>query len=407
MYKAELQGLCRERGLAQSNLNVDELVRSLLNWKESGKSVAKAASAAKSTLSSKMRAILNAYDSSDSSDDSSDPSEDPYEWIEEDLEDLEKDSLQRLCEHCGLSPSGSKKDLKSSLWKWIMKTVNRGTEWNQWICREENTKSELEDFCRTFQVPFSGRRKVELVLQLVATMSKLSRSNLNPSPSSNASNCKAQASKKPEQPKNVPESKKGKRDRVGDSDDDEAVPPKIAKTGTFHESKLKRQEKSKPATVTAPPKAVPSKAAPKASPKRPANTHFEVMTQDAYRRSAAKHDPSVVNDATEVCHVISSANGGANVRENYFMMNGALNRRLGARGDHVMAYLVGLPKTSLAVTASRALNGYEGDAYALYVEGEAFFRDAFGAQHLLHPDEHDPKYRLPEAHKYANLPMAS
>lgn len=111
---------------------------------------------------------------------------------------------------------------------------------------------------------------------------------------------------------------------------------------------------------------------------------FTRMTPAQYRREFAKFDPSAVTDDSEVCHIIASANGGADARENYIMLNGAFNRRIGKRGDHIMVYLVGIHKALSAVQASIDLNGYKGpSASDLYKNGEAFFRDSFGAQNRL------------------------
>ena len=75
------------------------------------------------------------------------------------------------------------------------------------------------------------------------------------------------------------------------------------------------------------------------------------------------------------------ANGGADARENYVLMNGALNTRLGTKGDHVMVYIVGIHKATLAVEAPKSLENYNGPGvHTLYQRGEAFFRDTFGAQ---------------------------
>jgi len=92
-------------------------------------------------------------------------------------------------------------------------------------------------------------------------------------------------------------------------------------------------------------------------------------------------DPSSAHDDVHVCHVISKANGGANATENYVLMNGALNTRLGTKDDHVMVYIVGIHKTLLALEASKALKNYDGPSvYELYQRGEGSFRDTFSAQ---------------------------
>ena len=114
------------------------------------------------------------------------------------------------------------------------------------------------------------------------------------------------------------------------------------------------------------------------------NSHssmFTKMTKAQYRSHIANADPSLVNDGTHVGHIIASANGGADCRENYVMMNGALNLRLGNKGDHVMVFVVGIHKALAAVEASQVLKGYSGpSARELYNKGDAFFRDNFGAQ---------------------------
>jgi hypothetical protein len=107
-------------------------------------------------------------------------------------------------------------------------------------------------------------------------------------------------------------------------------------------------------------------------------SHAHPMTKSTYRARIANADPTLVNDDAHVCHIIAAANGGANVMENYVLLNGALNLRLGNKGDHIMVYLVGLHKALAAVQASPDYQGPS--ASELYQQGSAFFRDQFGAQ---------------------------
>ena len=123
---------------------------------------------------------------------------------------------------------------------------------------------------------------------------------------------------------------------------------------------------------------------------------YQKMSKKSYLRRMQQADPSSTHDDVHVCHVISKANGGADAKENYVLMNGALNMKLGTKGDHVMVYVVGIHKANHAVSASKSLKNYSGpEAHTLYQRGEAFFRNHFGAQ--LRKDSQD---RLKEAARY-------
>lgn len=88
---------------------------------------------------------------------------------------------------------------------------------------------------------------------------------------------------------------------------------------------------------------------------------------------AATH--ATAASCAQVCHIIARAHGGANHHDNYYLLGGKLNRRLGRFGDHIMCYVVGLEKSKRAVEISRALGNstygkYKGrSAEMLFEEG--------------------------------------
>jgi flagellar biosynthesis GTPase FlhF len=202
----------------------------------------------------------------------------------------------------------------NSLWDYTLKLLDGDTVTSH-VLNFGTTKAELEDLCRTAEIPFSTRRKVERALRLAKHLSTPTQT----------------AAKPPKQPKSMemPPKSKAKRPREEDSDDDnvtssEEAPKatKIPKKGSFEASRevasKKTSTKSKSSSSTA-----TSSAASSSSSK-----HFTKMTRKQFRKRAAEFDPSLVNDST-ACHVVAKANGGASVLYNYVMMNLALGLAIG------------------------------------------------------------------------------
>lgn len=274
----------------------------------------------------------------------------------ETLGSLSKDDLVGLCKQRSIPYSGrNKDDLVASLMKWkanlsrensrgVDSLHGKGTSYFEGLLKED-----LVALCKERNIPCSGLNKDELVDELMRWKRRAAKSasdSARPSP--------------------IPLHKALGRffsfSHCSDDEDSEEADSSSEEAVTLRE-----------------PKAAPSKAAPKKSGQK--GGLYEKMSKAAYRTAMGKADPSSVLDGTHVCHIIAVANNGADARENYVMMNGALNMKLGSKGDHVMAYVVGIHKTLLAVAASKHLNGYDGpEAETLYRKGEAFFRDRFGAQ---------------------------
>eukprot|EP00898_Chlorokybus_atmophyticus_P004194 jgi/Chlat1/4776/Chrsp308S04733 len=113
------------------------------------------------------------------------------------------------------------------------------------------------------------------------------------------------------------------------------------------------------------------------------------MSRKTYRSRLKAHGLDVQQDQ-DILHIVSVDNGGADHTDNYwFAMGRALNIRLGAKHDHVCAYMVGLLATEKAVARSREApqkgeartKAYVGlSASELIRKGEAVFRDTLGAQ---------------------------
>ena len=53
-----------------------------------------------------------------------------------------------------------------------------------------------------------------------------------------------------------------------------------------------------------------------------------------------------------VSHIIARANGGADHRDNYMTLSGAMNQLLGKHGDHIMCFLAGQNQCRRAIEAS-------------------------------------------------------
>ena len=71
----------------------------------------------------------------------------------------------------------------------------------------------------------------------------------------------------------------------------------------------------------------------------------------------------------DVCHIVASANGGADHSDNYFIASSGFNRATGSRNDALIAFIAGREATERAVAASRA-TGYTGPpAEALCAQG--------------------------------------
>ena len=99
------------------------------------------------------------------------------------------------------------------------------------------------------------------------------------------------------------------------------------------------------------------------------------MSPAAYRAWLERTVPGSVCGDQHVCHIVASANGGADHPDNYVIANGKLNVQAGSRLDAYFAYHAGLEKTSAAVLISKRLRGYAGpSALELYREGEDMFR---------------------------------
>ena len=100
------------------------------------------------------------------------------------------------------------------------------------------------------------------------------------------------------------------------------------------------------------------------------------MNRESYRKWLIDAGFPVESDQ-DVLHIIAERNKGANHPDNYhFVGNHSLNRSLGNRKDHVMAYMVGPEATKRAVSISKKLCQYDGPtASALCHAGEAAFRD--------------------------------
>jgi len=75
----------------------------------------------------------------------------------------------------------------------------------------------------------------------------------------------------------------------------------------------------------------------------------------------------------DVCHIIASANGGADHPDNYVVLGREFNRCIGARYDHLMCYIAGKEKCQKAVEAS--MRRYEGpSADSLYAKGKELMK---------------------------------
>ena len=99
------------------------------------------------------------------------------------------------------------------------------------------------------------------------------------------------------------------------------------------------------------------------------------MTRTVYKNKLVKAGFPVQADQ-DVLHIIAKANGGADHPNNYhFVGNASLNRSLGNRNDHVMAFMAGKKATAKAVAISKELCSYNGPGAAqLYRDGEAEHR---------------------------------
>ena len=83
------------------------------------------------------------------------------------------------------------------------------------------------------------------------------------------------------------------------------------------------------------------------------------MSRDAYRKYLTDIGRPVEGDQ-DICHIIASANGGADHSDNYTVASSSLNRSIGNRNDSILARTVGLEATRKAVEISRSMNGYAG-----------------------------------------------
>jgi hypothetical protein len=99
------------------------------------------------------------------------------------------------------------------------------------------------------------------------------------------------------------------------------------------------------------------------------------MTTAQYRRRREKAGfPLMPNQ--HVCHIIASANGGADHIDNYFVASSQFNYATGSLQDAFMVFIAGLEQAQQAVAVSKTLNGYRGpDALTLFRQGEEQFRE--------------------------------
>ena len=117
-----------------------------------------------------------------------------------------------------------------------------------------------------------------------------------------------------------------------------------------------------------------------------------MQSREQYRRVCEKH--GLVEEGMDVCHIISRKAGGASHPDNYVLLGGRMNKRLGRFGDHFMCYFVGEGKARLAVEASRKYGNDEGVKYpkgektaeSLFEEGSRAFSKLFADSKLLRPD---------------------
>lgn len=78
----------------------------------------------------------------------------------------------------------------------------------------------------------------------------------------------------------------------------------------------------------------------------------QTCTRKQYREKIKSIGLEISSDS-DVLHIISKANGGADHVDNYFFLgNMRLNRKLGNRADEIYCYLCGLEGTKRAVAAS-------------------------------------------------------
>ena len=75
-----------------------------------------------------------------------------------------------------------------------------------------------------------------------------------------------------------------------------------------------------------------------------------VQTQVAFRKIMDRH--RLLESDMDVCHIIARSHGGANHPDNYHLLGGKFNRKMGRNGDHIMCYIVGLEKAAKAVAVS-------------------------------------------------------
>lgn len=113
------------------------------------------------------------------------------------------------------------------------------------------------------------------------------------------------------------------------------------------------------------------------------------MTRAEYRKE--RHTQGRIEKDQDVCHIIASANGGADHPDNYEACGAGWNRSIGNSYDHLNCYMAGLHKCEKAVAVSRNIGShtpksirhkkYSGlAARELYIKGQNAMRDV---RHVL------------------------